>query len=43
MYRSLWLVRAKSVSEQFGNSNLANENPKDDVDLQVLNTGIEKL
>ena len=41
--QSLWLVRAKSVSEQFGNSNLANENPKDDIDLQVLNTGIEKI
>ena len=41
--QSLWLVRAKSVSEQFGNSNLANENPKDEIDLQVLNTGIEKI
>lgn len=41
--QSLWLVRAKSVSEQFGNSNLANEKPKDDIDLQVLNTGIEKI
>ena len=41
--QSLWLVRAKSVSEQFGNSNLANENPKDEIDLEVLNTGIEKI
>ena len=41
--QSLWLVRAKSVSEQFGNSNLANEEPKDEIDLQVLNTGIEKI
>ena len=41
--QSLWLVRAKSVSEQFGNSNLANEKPKDEIDLQVLNTGIEKI
>lgn len=41
--QSLWIVRAKSVSEQFGNSNLANEKPKDDIDLQVLNTGIEKI
>ncbi|MCT7522165.1 GGDEF domain-containing protein [Aliarcobacter cryaerophilus] len=41
--QSLWLVRAKSVSEQFGNSNLANEKPKDEIDLQVLNTGMEKI
>ncbi|MGJ0340943.1 GGDEF domain-containing protein [Aliarcobacter cryaerophilus] len=41
--QSLWLVRAKSISEQFGNSNLANEKPKDEIDLQVLNTGIEKI
>ena len=41
--QSLWLVRAKSVSEQFGNSNLANEKPKDEIDLQVLKTGIEKI
>ena len=41
--QSLWLVRAESVSEQFGNSNLANEKPKDEIDLQVLNTGIEKI
>ena len=41
--QSLWLVRAKSVSEQFGNSNLANENPKDDVDLEVLKSGVEKI
>ena len=41
--QSLWLVRAKSVSEQFGNSNLANEKTKDEIDLQVLNTGIEKI
>ncbi|PRM90705.1 GGDEF domain-containing protein [Aliarcobacter cryaerophilus] len=41
--QSLWLVRAKSVSEQFGNSNLANEKPKDDIDLEVLNTGLEKI
>ena len=41
--QSLWLVRAKNVSEQFGNSNLANENPKDDVDLEVLKSGVEKI
>lgn len=41
--QSLWIVRAKSVSEQFGNSNLANEKPKDEIDLQVLNTGMEKI
>ena len=41
--QSLWLVRAKSVSEQFGNSNLENENPKDDVDLEVLKSGVEKI
>lgn len=40
---SLWLVRAKSVSEQFGQSNLANENPKDQIDIDVLNSGKEKV
>ncbi|MDX4061022.1 GGDEF domain-containing protein [Aliarcobacter skirrowii] len=41
--QSLWLVRSKSVSEQFGNSSLANENPRDDIDLEVLKTGVEKI
>lgn len=41
--QSLWLVRAKSVSEQFGPSHLANENPKDQIDIEVLNSGKEKI
>ena len=40
--KDLWVIRAKSVSEQFGKSNLSNENPKDNIDLEVLKTGKEK-
>ncbi len=40
--KDLWVIRAKSVSEQFGKSTLSNENPKDNVDLEVLQTGKEK-
>ena len=35
-------IRSKSVSKLFGNS-LANENPRDDIDLEVLKTGAERL
>ena len=40
---ALWLVRAKSIKEQFGESPLANELPKDSIDLDVLNSGKEKI
>lgn len=39
----LWIVRSKSIKEQFGGSALANELPKDDIDLDVLNTGKERI
>ncbi len=39
----LWIIRAKSVSEQFGKSKLSNEKPKDNIDKEVLKTGKEKL
>lgn len=39
---ALWIVRAKSVSEQFGTSNLSNESPRDSIDLEVLENGNEK-
>ena len=39
----LWIIRAKSVSEQFGKSKLSNEIPKDEIDKEVLKTGKEKL
>ncbi|MEZ4692681.1 MAG: hypothetical protein R2837_01400 [Aliarcobacter sp.] len=38
----LWIIRAKSVSEQFGKSHLANEVPRDDIDKEVLRNGKEK-
>ncbi|RBQ29511.1 GGDEF domain-containing protein [Aliarcobacter vitoriensis] len=41
--KSLWLVRSKSIREQFGESHLANENPKDNIDMEVLNSGKEKI
>ncbi|WP_418179274.1 GGDEF domain-containing protein [Aliarcobacter lanthieri] len=41
--KDLWLVRSKSIREQFGESPLANENPKDDIDIEVLNNGKEKI
>lgn len=37
----LWIVRAKSVSDQFGAPHL-NEDPRDAVDLRVLKTGKEE-
>lgn len=40
--KDLWVIRAKSVSEQFGKSMLSNENPKDEIDKEVLQTGKEK-
>lgn len=40
--KDLWVIRAKSVSEQFGKSNLSNENPRDEIDIEVLKTGKEK-
>ncbi|MDZ7818934.1 MAG: GGDEF domain-containing protein [Aliarcobacter sp.] len=39
----LWIIRAKSVSEQFGNSELGNEIPKDEIDEKVLKTGKEEI
>jgi two-component system, cell cycle response regulator len=39
----LWVIRAKSVSEQFGKSTLGNEFPKDSIDDEVLKTGREKV
>ena len=39
----LWIIRAKSVSQQFGKSNLTNEVPRDDIDEQVLKDGKEKI
>ena len=41
--QGLWLVRSKKVSEQFGQSHLSNENPKDAIDIEVLNTGKERV
>ncbi len=37
----LWVVRAPSVSEQFGIA-LADESPRDEIDKEVLQSGIEK-
>lgn len=39
----LWIIRSKSVSTQFGASNLGNEVPKDLIDEEVLKTGKEKI
>lgn len=39
----LWVIRSPRVSEQFGNSNFANETPKDEIDKEVLETGKEKV
>ncbi len=39
----LWIIRSKSVSEQFGTSNLGNEIPRDSIDEDVLRTGEEKV
>ncbi|PLY09392.1 MAG: GGDEF domain-containing protein [Arcobacter sp.] len=37
----LWIIRAKSVSEQFGKSTIGNEIPRDEIDKKVLRTGKE--
>lgn len=39
----LWVIRAKSVTNQFGKSELGNEIPKDEIDNEVLKTGKEKV
>lgn len=39
----LWIIRAKSVTEQFGKSALGNELPRDEIDNEVLKTGEEKI
>lgn len=39
----LWIIRSKTVSEQFGKSELGNETPRDSVDEEVLKTGQEKV
>ena len=39
----LWIIRAKSVSKQFGQSKLTNEIPRDDIDKDVLETGKEEV
>ncbi len=39
----IWIVRSPSVSNQFGNSNLGNEIPRDEIDKKVLQSGKEEL
>lgn len=39
----LWIVRSKTISEQFGKSGLGNEIPRDTIDEEVLKTGIERV
>ncbi len=39
----LWIIRSKSVSEQFGKSDFGNETPRDVIDEEVLKTGQEKV
>ena len=39
----LWIIRSKTVSEQFGKSSLGNEIPRDAIDEEVLRTGNEKV
>jgi len=41
--KNLWLIRAESISKQFGKSLLANEVPKDGIDAEVLNMGKERV
>ncbi len=38
--KDLWLVRSKSVEEQFGKSTILNEGAKDGIDLDVLKSGV---
>lgn len=40
--KDVWIVRSKSVNEQFGSDALL-ERPKDHIDLEVLKTGEEKV
>ncbi|WP_428024787.1 GGDEF domain-containing protein [Arcobacter sp.] len=37
----LWIIRAASVSKQFGKSTIGNEVPRDEIDKEVLRTGKE--
>ena len=39
----LWIIRAKSISKQFGTSGLENETPRDEIDEKVLKTGKEQI
>ena len=39
----LWIIRSRSVSEQFGKSDFGNETPRDGIDEDVLKTGQEKV
>ena len=39
----LWVIRGASVSKQFGNSDIGNETPKDEIDKKVLRTGKEEI
>lgn len=41
--KNMWVVRSKTVSEQFGNSLLATEKPRDNIDVDVLKNGEEKV
>ena len=40
---ALWIIRANSVSEQFGKSSLGDDFPKDKIDEQVLKDGKEQI
>ena len=37
----LWIIRANSVTKQFGKSTIGNDTPRDEVDKEVLETGKE--
>lgn len=39
--QDLWIVRSPSVNEQFGSSSL-DEQPRDEIDVEVLKSGIER-
>lgn len=41
--KDLWIIRAKSVSNQFGKSKLTNEITRDDIDKKVLENGKEEV
>ncbi|MEO1953258.1 MAG: GGDEF domain-containing protein [Campylobacterales bacterium] len=40
--KNLWLVRGEAIKKQYGDGN-KNEQPRDKIDLEVLNTGVEKV